>query len=183
MQETSFKSGMDIYEYLPWLGIMGFAVTFAESLLLGEYDAIIHTHMNWNIFMLFGLFTISMITFNSISPFYIKRSSASIYNIALVSQIFWSYLVEIIFNRASPKGYEYYLGFVIILFGIIVFSRFSVIDIEKETINVEERKVSLLEGNNSETSIASIVADKFTFYKNNSLNVRASKYMNDNLYI
>ncbi len=149
---------------------------------MGEFEAIININLDWNTIMLFSLFAISMIAFNSISPFYIKRSSASIYNIALVSQIFWSYFVEIIFSRASPKGYEYYIGFAIILFGIIVFSRFSVIDIEKETIAVEERRVSLLEGN-SETSITSIAADKFTYYKNNSLNVRVGRYMNDNLYI
>lgn len=173
---------MDIYEYLPWLGIIGFIITFVESLLVGEYQAIISINLDWNTIMLFSVFASCMIVFNSISPFYIKRSSASIYNIALVSQIFWSYFVEIIFNRASPKGYEYYIGFAVILFGIIVFSRFSVIDIEKETIAVEERKVSLLEGS-SETSITSIAADKFTYYKNNTLNERVSRYMNDNLYI
>jgi hypothetical protein len=73
------------------------------------------------------------------------------FNISLVSQIFWSYLVEVIFNESSPKGYEYYAGFVIIIVGIFIFYKYPVTQLRKNQgvmkddaylkclINAEER--------------------------------------------
>lgn len=110
------------------------------------------------------------------------------FNIALVSQIFWSYIVEILSGDASPKGYEYYIGFAIIIVGIYLFHKYPVIelkaidrDITDESINKDERTKTLI-SNMSETSSCSAFSphsDKFLHLKNNTLSLKANKYLNN----
>ena len=121
------------------------------------------------------------------------------FNISLVSQIFWSYLVDVIFFGGSvPKGYQYYVGFVIIMVGIFIFNKYPVTTlIEADDSILKSRALSenLLEGdarpkktsmyinndNVSETSAASgfSAEKKFNYYKNPTLTNKANKILND----
>ena len=108
------------------------------------------------------------------------------FNIALVSQIFWSYIVEIISGKASPKGYEYYIGFVIIITGIYLFNKYSVIDnnntqiIDDKSTNKEETKVALLECNSETSSCSAFSTDKYSYVRNRTLSTKVNKYLNNN---
>lgn len=178
---------MNIYHFLPWLGLLGFLITGVESYFINnEIYKIIHEYnIDLSVILLSSGFAISLLIFTSISPFFIKRCSASMFNIALVSEIFWSYIVEIISGKASPKGYEYYIGFVVIILGIYLFNKYPVIenrievDIADESINRDERKVTLV-GSQSETSSCSAFSppDKYSHLRNNTLSHRANKYLN-----
>jgi hypothetical protein len=178
---------MSIYQFLPWLGLIGFLITGVESYFINnEIDKLLNEYtIDSSILLLSGGFAVTLVIFTSISPFFIKRCSASMFNIALVSQIFWSYIVEIISGKASPKGYEYYIGFVVIIVGIYLFNRYPVIenkqetDIADESINRDDKKDQLI-GSQSETSSCSAFSppDKYTHLRNNTLSNRANKYLN-----
>jgi hypothetical protein len=122
--------------------------------------------------------------FTSIVPFYIKRSSASMFNISLVSQIFWSYLVDIMLNDKNPGGYLYYIGFIIIIAGIYLFNKNNVIVIFNE--NNKSLFQSLLENknnesvqlNNSNIDKYNNIDRKLTEYRKLSLQSKAQKYLN-----
>jgi hypothetical protein len=104
--------------------------------------------MSLKIYLLWGSFTVTLVIFTSIAPFFIKRSSAAMFNISLVSQIFWSYLVEVISKESSPKGYEYYIGFVIIILGIYIFHKYPVTQLKKYGIDESNLYAkSLISGN------------------------------------
>jgi hypothetical protein len=179
---------MNIYEFLPWLGLLGFLLTATESYFVGdEINKLLHEYtIDLSVILLSSVFAFSLVIFTSISPFFIKRCSASMFNIALVSQIFWSYIVEIISGKASPRGYEYYLGFAIIIIGIYLFNKYPVIDIKvdnsitHDSINKDDKTVTLV-GSQSETSSCSAFTppDKYTHLRNNTLSHNANKYLNN----
>jgi hypothetical protein len=148
LQEIYFESGKDIQEFFPWLGMLGAVITLGESFLLNEIPRIIVEKFSYDIILLWSGFAVTLVIFTSIAPFFIKRSSAAMFNISLVSQIFWSYIVEVIFNDSSPKGYEYYAGFVIIILGIYIFHKYPVTQLRRNYgfINNEEYLKCLING-------------------------------------
>jgi len=174
------------------MGIIGFILTFSESFLLDEVSTVIYKYtFSWKIGLLWAGFAITLVTFNSIAPFFIKRCSASMFNISLVSQIIWSYVVEILFWESVPKGYIYYIGFIVIIIGIYIFTKYPVVIVNSyETLDNESNKTNLLEKNKqlnnndnlSDTGSASSggfsAERKFTYYKNSPLSVKANKYLN-----
>lgn len=195
LQEINFKSGKDIQEFFPWLGIIGTLITIGESFLLSEFQRIIQENFTVKIILLWCAFSITLVVFTSIAPFFIKRSSAAMFNISLVSQIFWSYLVEVMFNESSPKGYEYYAGFIIIIVGIFIFNKYPVTQLKtNEDTKFDDYTKSLISGSErvrnpsifvsddkSESSSTSAFSEdrKIEYYRKISLYNKANRYMTD----
>lgn len=195
MQEINFSSGKDIHEFFPWLGIIGTIITLGESFILNEIPRIITENLNLKIYLLWGFFALTLVIFTSIAPFFIKRSSAAMFNISLVSQIFWSYLVEVIFKETSPKGYEYYIGFGIIILGIFIFHKFPVTQSKKYGMdNTDLYAKSLINGNErirnpsvyipddkSESSSTSAFSmdKKMDYYRKMSMYNKTNKYLSN----
>jgi hypothetical protein len=188
VQEIYFKSGKDIYEFFPWLGIIGFGITLIESFFMQEIFSVFYTYtFTLEIGLLWLGFVVTLVCFTSIAPFFIKRCSASMFNISLVSQIFWSYLVEVLFGDSAPKSYEYYIGFCIIIIGIYFFNKYPVtILVEKSDSN--ELSQNLLEKDEKKTnydnvsdksSVSGFSAErKYNYYRNPSISNKANKYLN-----
>lgn len=112
------------------------------------------------------------------------------FNISLVSQIFWSYLVDVIFFGGSvPKGVQYYLGFVIIILGIFIFNKYPVTTLvetresnkylTQNLLDEKDKKNSCRINNDniSENSSTSgfNAEKKYSYYKNKSLYNKAQK--------
>lgn len=107
------------------------------------------------------------------------------FNISLVSQIFWSYLVEVIFKESSAKGYLYYIGFAVIIIGIFLFNKHPVIqnmEQSKDKNGMEETlldKQSLNVNDNfsakSDYTIFSSSEKRLNYYKKTSIAV--NKYL------
>lgn len=205
LQEIYFKSGQDIYEFFPWNGIIGFSITLIEAFFLGEINDITSKYQfSIDVGFLWLGFALSLVLFTSIAPFFIKRCSASMFNISLVSQIFWSYLVEVMFGEASPKGYVYYIGFVVIIAGIYVFNKYPVIqnefkdkiisdrrnsmslrekliDDNDEMCEREKKEKNFIADDKSETSECSAFSQdkKVNYYRNTSISTKTGKYLNN----
>ena len=188
--------------------MIGFLITLLESLLLGEIHKVFYEYeFNLKIGLLWAGFSLTLAFFTSIASFFIRRCSASMFNISLVSQIFWSYLVEVISGDSSPRGYEYYIGFVVIIAGVFIFNRYPVVTIPSEN---EKKRSSdsfysgnkltqqlLLESGNSNSqskiptqydniseksggSAFSSSDKKFNYYRNQTVSNKANKYLNNN---
>ena len=70
--------------------------------------------------------------FGTIVPFYIKRYSASVLNVFMISQIFWSYIFTLIFQGFYDVNICFYIGFAIILLATIWFCCIKLIPIPKK---------------------------------------------------
>ena len=141
LMEANFESGNDIYEFFPWQGLLGSFILIIESFAFSEPMNIIVRFRDFSVnyfflVFLFG-FIILFFIFGVIMPFYIRRHSASLLNISLVSQIFWAFVLDVIIIKKAANNYFYYLGFGIILGGIILFSLFRV-EIVKQVIKTNE---------------------------------------------
>jgi hypothetical protein len=177
-----FKSGSEIHSFLPWWGLLGMAITLIESYLWGEFNNIIYNYtIDYQVGLLFLGFTVTLVIFTSICPFFIKRYSASMFNVAIVSQIFWSYLVEVICGEATPRTYFYYIGFVVIVIGIFIYNRYPVeVIVESNTYkSMKSEKISINESDTSSCSAFS-TDKKYSHIKNNTLQVKANKYLTNN---
>jgi drug/metabolite transporter (DMT)-like permease len=140
IQESTFCSNKDIYEFFPWLGLIGFGISCLEAFCFGEFSKILYLTPN-NLWYDFG-FSISFVMITSLTPFLIKRFSASLLSIALISQIGWSYINELIFFGYHYEGCSYLIGFAIILIGIIIF-HISPITLMKEVNNDGKHIISM----------------------------------------
>lgn len=143
IMDKYFSSGREIYESFPWMGICGTVISICQSFVLNESDKVSQKELiNWSKFLWYGGFVISMMIFNTISPFFIRKNSASMLNISLVSQIFWSYLVEVIWYYETNKSYFYYVGFGVIVIGLVIFNQGKVKRIT-QTTKKHKRKLKL----------------------------------------
>jgi hypothetical protein len=184
LQEGTFKSGSDIHHFLPWWGLLGFIITAAESYFFGELTNVIEVYtLNYEIGLLFLAFVATLTIFTSITPFFVKRSSASMFNIAIISKIFWSYLVEVLSGEEYPRTYFYYIGIAIILIGIFLFNMFAIVYKKKSELqtNLIESKPVDTASEFSSSSAFSVGDRKYTHIKNNTLSLKANKYLNNDV--
>ena len=105
VQEIYFKSGTDIYDFFPWFGLIGMVITGIEVYYFKNYDSFIDNldKFNSDVILLTITASVTLFIFVSIVPFFIKRLSASMFNISMVSQIFWSYIFSILFFSAEKS--------------------------------------------------------------------------------
>ena len=125
LQEIYLDENESIYNYFPWFGIIGTIITFCESFVFGELNKAIDYKVYYDIYnvMAFVSFGVILVTFTSISPFFIKKFSALMFNIGLASTVFWSYIGNVIMNTETvgEKNVFYFIGFAIIVFGLVMF--------------------------------------------------------------
>ena len=100
LQEKSFQSGVEIYELMRWRGIIGAIITGIEFYLL-EFDDLINYEYTTKIILLISCAILTLLVFSIIIPFYIQRCTAGMFNICQASQIFWSYLINLLFLQEN----------------------------------------------------------------------------------
>ena len=132
--EIFFNTGKDIYNFFPYLGIVGTITVSFETFIYFKINNLVLLK-NFEIdliHILYALlFVIISIILGTMVPFYIKRYSASMYNFFMVSQIFWSYIFTLIFQNKNDVSIYFYIGFAIILGSTILFSIFKLKRIPK----------------------------------------------------
>ena len=116
-----FLKKSEIKNFFTYLGIIGGLILFSESFIYIEPI----NYQKKKIIEFRLLYLILLLIFNSsifigIYPYFIKSTSAGIFNINLCTYIFWYFILELIFGKQS--NFHYYIGFIIIFFGISIFS-------------------------------------------------------------
>ena len=84
----------------------------------------------------------------SISPFYIQKFSANMFNISLLFTIFWSFIIDEAFIDDDFKYYWlcnfFIFGFVIVILGTVIFSSVDRIDLDKDENKEENTEDNIL---------------------------------------
>lgn len=120
LQEKYLDSNEEILGYLPWIGIIGGLISFIQSFLFGEFTQM--EQFSFNMIWMWILFILTLVTITSISPFFISKCGAAMFNFSLASTIFWSMLIDIfILNSMSTFNIYYFIGFIIVIIGLYVF--------------------------------------------------------------
>ena len=157
--EIHFKNGKDIYDFFPYLGVFGTLIVFIESIIYFEINNLVllqnfSIDLKHILFVL--LFMVISLAIGTMVPFYIKRYSASIYNFFMVSQIFWSYIFKLIFDKKTEVSFHFYIGFSIILGSTILFSIFKLKKITKKSdknVSLQNMNINLISSSERSTQL------------------------------
>jgi hypothetical protein len=129
LQEIFLVDSNEIYNFFVYEGLIGFFVTFSENFLLGnELGKIISKkyEINLIVLILWISFVFSLCLFTFLTPFFIQKCSANMFNINLITTIFWSFLINKIFILNEIKFYFlnvfFIFGFFLIIFGMFLFN-------------------------------------------------------------
>ena len=129
LQEIYLTNSNEIFSFFVYEGLIGFFITFLENFLLGnELGKIINKKykINFIVLILWILFVFSLCLFTFLTPFFIQKCSANMFNINLITTIFWSFLINIIFISDEFKFYFinifFIFGFFLIIYGMILFN-------------------------------------------------------------
>ena len=146
LMEKYILNEEEIKCYCSWLGIIGFLVSIFQSFIPisedgFEFKILFNSDFDFPIFICWILSAISLATMTSISPFYIQKYSANMFNISLLFTIFWSFLIDALFIVDNFNFYGFcaffIIGFIVVIIGTVIFSSKERVDIEK----MEEDKV------------------------------------------
>ena len=138
--EKYFLNDEEIKCYCSWLGIIGFSVSIIQSFIPisddgFEFKILFNSEFNFPIFICWILSAISLATMTSISPFYIQKYSANMFNISLLFTIFWSFLIDALFIVDNFNFYGFcaffIVGFIVVIIGTVIFSSKERVDVEK----------------------------------------------------
>ena len=157
--EIYFNKGIDIYNFFPFLGVFGTLIVFIESIIYFKLNDLVilqnfSIDLKHILFVL--LFMVISVANGTMVPFYIKRYSASIYNFFMVSQIFWSYIFKLIFDKKAEVSFHFYVGFCVILGSTILFSIFKLKKITKKgnkNINLQNMNINLISSSERSTQL------------------------------
>lgn len=124
----------EIKSYCTWLGIFGLGISILESFIpkggLGfEFKILFVTKIDSvdvYVIIYWIIAAISLAVLTALSPFYIQKFSATMYNISLTFTILWSFVIDIILIK-KEFNYNwliilYFVGFIIIIAGTIFFN-------------------------------------------------------------
>ena len=144
--DDCFDKGSDIYDFFPWLGLCGAFLIFIESFAFQEPQRFYNKINDFNINIKFVLFVLCFLLlffiFGYATPFYIRKTTNSMFNVSLVSQILWMYVVDCILGKAIAfKNEFYYIGCVVILGGIVLFGCFDVVKVKQKEVKEDMKNI------------------------------------------
>ena len=140
LMEKYLLDDKEIKAYCSWLGIVGFSISLIQSFIPisddgFEFKILFNNKFDFKIFICWVLAALSLAAMTSLSPFYIQKYSANMFNISLLFTIFWSFVIDSLFIVDDFKFYGFcsffIIGFIIVIIGTVIFSR-------KDRLNVEE---------------------------------------------
>lgn len=123
LQEIFLTTEDEIKNFFPWISIIGCPLTFIESFAFNEIGLIgVKYIFQWEVGGYWIAFAISLTIITTISPYFIQKCSASMFNLSLAATIFWSYIANfIIGSNNTGRSAFYFIGFVVIIVGLIIY--------------------------------------------------------------
>ena len=111
----------EIFNYFPWIGIIGGGISFIQGMFFGEIQ-IFFNFFTINAIWMWIVFIITLVSITSISPFFIQKCGASMFNFSLASNIFWSMTIDLLVNyNSSIFHFGYLFGFMLVIIGLLFF--------------------------------------------------------------
>ena len=134
MEKYISNENDEIKSYCTWLGIFGFGISIIESFIPKggnefEFKILFVTKINSIdkfVIIYWILAAILLAALTALSPFYIQKFSATMFNISLVFTILWSFIIDLILIKKEFNfGWLiilYFVGFVIVIVGTVIFN-------------------------------------------------------------
>lgn len=135
LQEYYFKK-QDIYEYFNFSGPVIAIILFIESFITDELSQIsTATFSNLNNILYIIGFIFANFIFYSIKPFFIKQHTANLYSSNLICNIFYLYLVRLIFGEQSKKALFFFIGGIVVnIIGLYIFDKYKCVKVSKNEL-------------------------------------------------
>ena len=124
----------EIKSYCIWLGIFGFCISALEALIpiddhQNEYKILFYDkkdNIDISVIIFWILSAVCLTGITALSPLYIQKFQATMFNISLVFTVFWSYILDPFFNELHFEWHWlnilYFIGFIIIIIGTVILS-------------------------------------------------------------
>ena len=157
LMEKYILNDEEIKSYCSWLGIIGFGISIIQSFIPisdggFEFKILFNSNFDFPVIICWILSALSLAIMTSISPFYIQKYSANMFNISLLFTIFWSFVIDALY---IVENFEFYtfcaffiVGFVVVIFGTVVFSSKDRVNIDEENDTNKENIKNLSDDNN-----------------------------------
>ncbi|KAJ7976102.1 solute carrier family 35 member F1-like [Quillaja saponaria] len=128
--EEFFVKKKDRVEVVCMLGVYGFLVSLVEISVL-EVKSLESIKWSAEIVLAFAGYALSSFLFYTLSPFVLKLSGATMFNLSILTSDMWAVVIRIFFYHQQVDGL-YYLAFAIVIIGLIIYSV-----IEKDSVQVD----------------------------------------------
>ena len=157
LMEKYILNDEEIKSYCSWLGIIGFGISIIQSFIPisdggFEFKILFNSNFDFPVIICWILSALSLAIMTSISPFYIQKYSANMFNISLLFTIFWSFVIDALYILENFEFYTFcaffIVGFVVVIFGTVVFSSKDRVNIDEENDTNKENIKNLSDDNN-----------------------------------
>ena len=157
LMEKYILNDEEIKSYCSWLGIIGFGISIIQSFIPisdggFEFKILFNSNFDFPVIICWILSAMSLAIMTSISPFYIQKYSANMFNISLLFTIFWSFVIDALYIVEKFEFYTFcaffIVGFVVVIFGTVVFYSKDRVNIDEENDTNKENIKNLSDDNN-----------------------------------
>ncbi|CAL1378072.1 unnamed protein product [Linum trigynum] len=110
----------DRIEVVMMLGVFGLLVSLVESFVF-ERESIKSINWSVNIVLAIAGYTISIFSYYTLTPYVLKLSGATLFNLSILTSDMWAVLIRIFFY-GQKVDWLYFLAFLIVTIGIVIYS-------------------------------------------------------------
>ncbi|CAI0423049.1 unnamed protein product [Linum tenue] len=110
----------DRIEVVMMLGVFGLLVSLVESFVF-ERESIKSLNWSVNIVLAIAGYTISIFSYYTLTPYVLKLSGATLFNLSILTSDMWAVLIRIFFY-GQKVDWLYFLAFLIVTIGIVTYS-------------------------------------------------------------
>ncbi|CAN1228300.1 Solute carrier family 35 member F1 [Linum perenne] len=110
----------DRIEVVAMLGVFGLLISLVE---LSVFEISTLKSVNWSVDIILAVagFTVAIFSFYSITPYVLKWSGATLFNLSILTSDMWAVLIRIFFY-GQKVDWLYFLAFVLVATGLITYS-------------------------------------------------------------
>ncbi|CAL8097716.1 unnamed protein product [Orchesella dallaii] len=150
-QEFLVKT-FDIVEFLGMIGLFGSAVTGMQAVLF-EYDQVTSAVVNGSPMplALLGGYALAQLSFYVLAAFMMKLSGATTYNLSILTADFYSLIVGIFLFQYQFHAL-YFMSFLFVIIGVVMFSLKPTIQVLSSELDNEEQE-PLIGGHMSDNNV------------------------------
>ncbi|KAI3886484.1 hypothetical protein MKW92_010277 [Papaver armeniacum] len=118
--EEYFAKKKDLTELLAMLGIFGMFVSICQILLVERSNL---EAIKWSpeVISLFGGFALSSFIYYSVVPYVLKLGGSVLHNLSILTSDVWVLIIRVFIYQQSIH-WLYYLSFVVVVVGLIIYS-------------------------------------------------------------
>ncbi|XP_048322144.2 uncharacterized protein LOC107432192 isoform X1 [Ziziphus jujuba] len=116
----------DRVEVVSMIGVFGFLVSLCELSIVELKDL---KSVKWSveIILAFAVYTLSGVLFYTVTPFVLKLSGATLFNLSILTSDMWAVVFRICLYH-QQVDWLYYIAFAVVVIGLVVYSTTGVDD-------------------------------------------------------